>query len=121
MRPDTRGRKDDITIRISRSGSRTSRKGIPATMVARILMFRWSFGPYNRPSWFLGSRGPSLEPPQLRWFDARTQRLQESAVVAEGHLLAMDEEHPLDREFSIFGVLFWGSYMGNPITWVHIW
>ena len=44
MTRDSRGPKDHINIRISRSGSQAQYKGIPEIMVGRILMFMWSFG-----------------------------------------------------------------------------
>ena len=40
-----RSRKDHLNIRILHSGSKAQDKEIPETVVCRILMFKWSFGP----------------------------------------------------------------------------
>ena len=40
----SRDPKDHINTRILHSGSKDQYKGIPDTMVGRILMFMWSFG-----------------------------------------------------------------------------
>ena len=47
------GPKDHINTRISHSGCKNQYKGIPETMVGRILVFMWSYGALGVP--YLGS------------------------------------------------------------------